>query len=161
MAKQYIFKQKPTRKNFNSLKRFGFVEINGDRDFVKLNLKVHKELAIDIHEKLLKFLQNQGFFLLKTHGINRAGNHNKSYLNETPFNAVLSPTSPKGDFSNEKEHNISLKTTPSAPPTLAEPKEFNKDLTATQQVASPKCPSDTSLNPDNSEVTPKFKIFLL
>jgi len=25
---------------------------------------------------------------------------------------------------------------------------FNKDLTATQQVASPKCPSDTSLNPD-------------
>jgi len=26
--------------------------------------------------------------------------------------------------------------------------EFNKDLTATQQVASPKCPSDTSLNPD-------------
>jgi hypothetical protein len=26
---------------------------------------------------------------------------------------------------------------------------FNKDLTAMQQVASPKCPSDTSLNPDN------------
>ena len=26
---------------------------------------------------------------------------------------------------------------------------FNKDLTATQQVASSKCPSDTSLNPDN------------
>ncbi|MFW5793901.1 MAG: DNA N-6-adenine-methyltransferase [Bacillota bacterium] len=25
---------------------------------------------------------------------------------------------------------------------------FNKDLTATQQVATPKCPSDTSLNPD-------------
>jgi len=28
------------------------------------------------------------------------------------------------------------------------PNSFNKDLTATQQVASPKCPSDTSLNPD-------------
>jgi len=26
--------------------------------------------------------------------------------------------------------------------------EFNKDLMATQQVATPKCPSDTSLNPD-------------
>jgi len=26
--------------------------------------------------------------------------------------------------------------------------EHNKDLTATQQVASPKCPSDTSLNPN-------------
>ena len=25
---------------------------------------------------------------------------------------------------------------------------INKDLTATQQVASPKCPSDTSLNPN-------------
>jgi adenine-specific DNA-methyltransferase len=38
----------------------------------------------------------------------------------------------------------------------ADPKgAFNKDLTATQQVASPKCPSDTSLNPDiklNSQV---------
>jgi len=27
-------------------------------------------------------------------------------------------------------------------------KSLNKDLTATQQVASPKCPSDTSLNPN-------------
>jgi site-specific DNA-cytosine methylase len=37
-----------------------------------------------------------------------------------------------------------LSTLPTAIPTG----EFNKDLTATQQVASPKCPSDTSLNPD-------------
>jgi hypothetical protein len=110
MAKQYIFKQKPTRKNFNSLKKFGFVEINGNRDFVKLNFKnYNKKESIKIHKKLLEFLQNQGFFLLKTHGINRAGDHKKSYLNETPFDAVLSPTSPNGDFSNEKEHNISLK----------------------------------------------------
>ena len=36
------------------------------------------------------------------------------------------------------------------PLTQANPTDlsFNKDLTATQQVASPKCPSDTSLNPD-------------
>ena len=32
---------------------------------------------------------------------------------------------------------------------LATQDSFNKDLTATQQVASSKCPSDTSLNPDN------------
>jgi site-specific DNA-methyltransferase (adenine-specific) len=31
--------------------------------------------------------------------------------------------------------------------------EFNKDLTATQQVASPKCPSDTSLNPNLSAIS--------
>jgi len=36
----------------------------------------------------------------------------------------------------------------SASPTLAEPKEFNKDLTATQQVATPKSASQTSLNPN-------------
>jgi len=110
MAKQYIFKQKPTRKNFNSLKKFGFVEINGEKSFVKLNFKnYNKKQSIEIHKKLLEFLQNQGFFLLKTHGINRAGKHKKNYLHETPFDAVLSPTSPKGDFSNEKEHNIDLK----------------------------------------------------
>jgi len=41
-------------------------------------------------------------------------------------------------------------------PTAIPNGEFNKDLTATQQVASPKCPSDTSLNPNiiklNSQV---------
>jgi len=35
-------------------------------------------------------------------------------------------------------------------PTFPTEKAFNKDLTATQQVATPKCPSDTSLNPDIS-----------
>jgi len=36
-----------------------------------------------------------------------------------------------------------------ASPTFPTEKAINyQDLTATQQVASPKCPSDTSLNPD-------------
>jgi len=35
---------------------------------------------------------------------------------------------------------------------------INKDLTATQQVASPKCPSDTSLNPDiKSNFSPRLE----
>jgi len=40
------------------------------------------------------------------------------------------------------------KTSTSATPTFVSQKEFNKDLTATQQVASPKSASQTSLNPD-------------
>ena len=35
---------------------------------------------------------------------------------------------------------------------------INKDLTATQQVATPKCPSDTSLNPDIHRLRPNFEI---
>jgi hypothetical protein len=41
-----------------------------------------------------------------------------------------------------------IQTSNSTSLTSEEPKGFNKDLTATQQVASPKCPSDTSLNPN-------------
>jgi len=120
MAKQYLFKQKPTRKNFNSLKKFGFVEINGEKSLVKLSFKnYNKDESIKIHKKLVEFLQNEGFFLLKTHGINRAGNHKKSYLNKNPFNAILSPTSPNGDFSNEKEHNMDLEVPTSSPPKLS------------------------------------------
>jgi N6-adenosine-specific RNA methylase IME4 len=48
-------------------------------------------------------------------------------------------------FGNEVDSDVQLiaksKTQGATP-------SFNKDLTATQQVATPKCPSDTSLNPD-------------
>jgi hypothetical protein len=43
-----------------------------------------------------------------------------------------------------------------ASPTFPTEKAFNKDLTATQQVATPKCPSDTSLNPNIIWLRPNF-----
>lgn len=46
---------------------------------------------------------------------------------------------------------LSDKTSTSATPTLAEPKEFNNDLTATTS-SSPKSASQTSLNPNIMEV---------
>jgi len=44
-------------------------------------------------------------------------------------------------------------------PCSAIAEDSNKDLTATQQVASPKCPSDTSLNPDikRNNTQPSYK----
>jgi N6-adenosine-specific RNA methylase IME4 len=55
-------------------------------------------------------------------------------------------------WGNEVDSDVQLsppiQTSNSTSLTSEKPKGFNKDLTATQQVALPKCHSDTSLNPD-------------
>jgi len=54
---------------------------------------------------------------------NEKGNY-INYYEPSP----TSQTSPKGDFSNEKEHNISLKTTPSAPSKLPTATSLNNNI---------------------------------
>jgi hypothetical protein len=45
------------------------------------------------------------------------------------FMKIANPlTSPNGDFSNEKEHNISLKTTPLAPSKLPSATSLNNNI---------------------------------
>jgi hypothetical protein len=66
-----------------------------------------------------------------------------------------------GQEFNKKHLDLSnssppVQTSNSTSLTSAKQKGFNKDLTATQQVATPKCPSDTSLNPDIQRLHPNF-----
>ena len=64
---------------------------------------------------------------------------------------------------DEKYYNIALKRIQSAKSQTKLPNgsfpngEFNKDLTATQQVALPKSATQTSLNPDIPRQSPNFK----
>ncbi len=81
MVKKYIFKKEPNRKNFNCLKRYGFLELKGHRTLIKLKLSEHNQnRCSELNELLMKFLEKEGYFLLKTYNINRCGSHQKSYL---------------------------------------------------------------------------------
>jgi site-specific DNA-methyltransferase (adenine-specific) len=144
---------KKTSESYRNDKRFNAPEfvyrLPALWDFVKatehnLNLVHPTQKSVEVFESMIKICSDENSIILDPFSGSGTSAIASLNTNRQFIGYEIDPQYYKLSLERLSDKTSTLSATQT---TLAEPKEFNKDLTA-QDKPSPKCPSDTSLNPD-------------